>query len=673
MESYGPNMTTYLNKITISSGCNNSCERELICTLPFAADEEITMAPDGNLFIKDENGDIYLIDTLNCNSTLYYDIPNNVFYNELLGLVSPIQDIFYSVKHNLINGDSLYKIDVINNQMINMGYMPFQCYGDLVLINGDCIYLSTAGGDAKIIKMDLENPMNSIVLYNVPSNLIISSGSIAPSNKCNTILVFEWHIGSIYEINYLEQTFLPICPSNILDPAGATSMQEFVVPDCMPKIDLDCDNSSGADNADFNGMDYTCLSDGVAISDIDNFTNSDDFIGTITISLVGFVPDGAAEMLSLPGGFPGIQITGDGTNNLILTNQGGTTSIDFREALRRVRYSNSAIPATPGVRTIHVQFTTESGSMSNIATAFIEVISLPYVDVDLGPDLQKCDGQTATFNAGNPGAAYVWNTGSHSQSITIGNSGQYIVTVSNGIECPTQDTVELDIIPVIHVALSGGTEICDNEHASMTIITDSPFPLDVEITPDPGSSFTLTGVQGTYPFFDLPWITTTYTITSVTPSQDACVTITNPTQVFYVYPTYVSSTSASICQGDSIWLGYYWEDQAGTYEILFNSEYGCDSTVTFTIDVLPAVSVSTTSTTCLPAEAGIFITHIDNPNGCDTVLTTTVTLLPSDTTHLSLSSCNISNAGVTTQTLTNQAGCDSVIITATSWIPPADT
>ncbi|MEP6648120.1 MAG: hypothetical protein ABJC12_13605, partial [Saprospiraceae bacterium] len=629
----------------------------------------ISVSPEGNLFGYDN--DIYEINKLTGQPLLYFNVPPGTPW--MAGIVAIGNGIFYSMSDtaNAVTA-ALYRIDVNLGTAINLGYTGIPSKGDMTMFDGNLYYPTIINPNSNgIVKVDMSNPSNSYIIVTYPSSYAFFG--LTATRICNTLLTTDLTGDEIDYINLLDGAIIPICDAPH-DFWFMTSQREFEAPTiCNTLLDLDCNDSSGASDADYNSHDYDCLSSGVKITDTDIGMQYDAIISTMTIHLVGFIPDAPNEILMMNGSIAGINVFGSGTSMITLTNAGGAKSTDFKDALRLIVYKNTAIPLTPGLRTVEVQFTTESGSQSNIATAFIDVISLPYVDVDLGPDLQKCDGQTATFNAGNPGAAYVWNTGSHSQSITTGNSGQYIVTVSNGIECPTQDTVELDIIPVIHVSLTGGTEICDNEHANMTIVTDSPFPLDVEITRNPGSSFTLTGVQGTYPFFDLPSITTTYTITSVTPSQDACVTITNPTEVFYVYPTYVSSTAASICQGDSIWLGYYWENQAGTYEILFNSEYGCDSTVTFTIDVLPAVNISATSTTCLPAEAGIFITHIDNPNGCDTVLTTTVTLLPSDTTHLSLSSCNISNAGVTTQTLTNQAGCDSVIITTTSWIPPMDT
>jgi len=52
--------------------------------------------------------------------------------------------------------------------------------------------------------------------------------------------------------------------------------------------------------------------------------------------------------------------------------------------------------------------------------------------VALGPDnVNLCDvGDSLQLNAGNPGATYLWSTGSTEQSITVDAPGTYFVTVT---------------------------------------------------------------------------------------------------------------------------------------------------------------------------------------------------------------------------------------------------
>jgi gliding motility-associated-like protein len=456
---------------------------------------------------------------------------------------------------------------------------------------------------------------------------------------------------------------------------SVTSMLEFAdLTDCDISLDLDLNDSSGAIDADFTSSSVTCLLQEAIVADEDVRMYYDDFIDVMTIQVTGFVPDGMSEVLDITGSVPLIDVSGQGTDLLTLSNAGGAKSTDFIDALHLVRYINSAITPTGGQRTIEVQFTTASGSMSNVAIAFIQVDELPSLDVDLGPDQIICEGQSITLDAGsflNP--TYEWSTDETTQMITTMLEGEYAVTVSNGIRCPDADTALVITIPVITVALTGDTEICDNQSATLTLNTTATFPLTVEIQANPGFPLVFDDVIGTYTFNDLPPSSTTYTITSVTPSSDACIEVHDEDHTVDVFPTYNHIFDVSMCDGDSIWLGFYWETQAGSFEYGFNSIHGCDSIVTTNISILPAVMIQLQDNTCDPAEAGIFITTIDNPNGCDTIVQTTVSLLSADTTYQFATTCVSAQAGVSQNALTGTDGCDSLIITTTSYIPPADT
>ena len=211
----------------------------------------------------------------------------------------------------------------------------------------------------------------------------------------------------------------------------------------------------------------------------------------------------------------------DGEDTYILppTKVGGARPTDFIYPRHLVRYMNTALNPTAGPRTIEVQFTTASGGMSNVAIAYIQVNELPPLEVDLGPDQIICEGSSAFFDAGSfPGGMYQWSSGHMTQTITTVDDGQYIVTVSDATHCPGTDTAEVVTIPLISVALTGDVVICDNQSATLTLNTDAPFPITVEIQADPGSPFVFDVVVGNYSFTDLPQQNTTYTISSVTPS-----------------------------------------------------------------------------------------------------------------------------------------------------------
>jgi gliding motility-associated-like protein len=358
---------------------------------------------------------------------------------------------------------------------------------------------------------------------------------------------------------------------------------------------------------------------------------------------------------------------------ITMTNAGTATSTDFKNALHATRYRNTAIPFTPGLRSVEVEYLMESGAMSNLATAFISVVDLPILQVDLGPDETLCEGENITLDAEHPGSTYHWSNGLTTQSIIANQPGTYAVTVNSPGNCPGADTVELDFIPVINVSLQGDQEICIDDNAILIFTTDSPYPLTIEVTLSTGSTFVFNNVTDNFSFTDSPIAGTMYTISQVTPSLPACIEILDSLQFVEVFPTYMTFADTSLCQGDSIWIGNNWITEGGNYDHTYSTLHGCDSTVTTHVFFWPAIHINTQSTTCDSSQAGVFISFLEDPNGCDTVVEHTILLLPSDSTFLSMLSCNIANTGTTIQSLSNQAGCDSIIITTVEWIPPADT
>jgi len=636
----------------------------------------ISFDPNGNLYYLSSNGInpiISQVDLLSGNTSApIFTGPD--YLPIMRGFVGVGGGIYFSVPWANANSDSIYRLNVNSGSVTAIGATGYRSTGEMTMANGFIYYGAedVVPGTRSIIRLDTLVPSNSEVIVSYPASEPIHGLTASP--YCQTLMGTNQWTHSIVMISLVDGVITPICDLGPIIGYFISSPQEFTnSANCSSVLDLDCDDSSGATNADYNSSEYNCLSSGAEIADEDTKMFYDAIISTMTIKVVGNVPDAPNEILNMTGSVAGINATGLGTGMVTLSNAGGAKSTDFKDALQLIVYQNTAEPLTPGPRTVQVQFTTESGQSSNIATAFIDVIALPQTLVDLGPDQQACDGETATFDAGVPGAVYTWSTGSHNQTITVDESGQYIVTVTDGFNCPGHDTVELEILPIVHVSLDGDVEICDNQQANLIINTDTPFSLSVDISSDPGSPFSFPNVSDDFPFTDLPTQTTTYAITNVTPLQDACIEITDPVQVVDVHPTYVVSVDASICDGDSIFLGFFWESEPGVYENTLSTYFGCDSVVTTNLTVLPAVQIAQSATTCDSSAAGVFVTFLNNPNGCDTMVTTTVTLLPSDTTLISLLSCNISSVGTTMQTLTNQSGCDSLIITTTSWIPHADT
>ncbi len=88
--------------------------------------------------------------------------------------------------------------------------------------------------------------------------------------------------------------------------------------------------------------------------------------------------------------------------------------------------------------------------------------------VDLGNDYTGCKGSIATFNAGNPGANYVWSNDSLSQSIQVNSQGRYSVTVTDNNGCKGHDTVSATFVEVPQLEIGDNIHLCEGQSASVS-------------------------------------------------------------------------------------------------------------------------------------------------------------------------------------------------------------
>ena len=92
----------------------------------------------------------------------------------------------------------------------------------------------------------------------------------------------------------------------------------------------------------------------------------------------------------------------------------------------------------------------------------IQVNVQPSPTVNLGPDIAQCSG-TVLLDAGNPGLTFLWSSGPSTQTIIVSASGNYQVTVTNGIGCGNSDSinVEIESPPIAGTASSAALNVCE--------------------------------------------------------------------------------------------------------------------------------------------------------------------------------------------------------------------
>jgi len=125
---------------------------------------------------------------------------------------------------------------------------------------------------------------------------------------------------------------------------------------------------------------------------------------------------------------------------------------------------------------------------------------------------------------------------------------------------------------------------------------------------------------------------------TVTPSANSCTGLAETFQII-VNPTHVGTpVSTTICDGDTYTFGTGSFTLTGSYPVVFQNAYGCDSTVTLNLLVHPVYSELKDTTFCdgyvysyggqTFTAAGSYPVMFQTINGCDSLVTLTITVTP---------------------------------------------
>ena len=275
-----------------------------------------------------------------------------------------------------------------------------------------------------------------------------------------------------------------------------------------------------------------------------------------------------------------------------------------------------------------------------------------------------CSGGNVTLTSSQP-TGNIWSTTSTSSSISVGTSGLYTVTYTDGNGCSATSiptVVTVNPAPVIALGTVANPATCATATGSIEITGTG--------TGIVGWTGTATGNSGTV---TLPYTITglaagAYTISFVDVSMCASntlnQTLTDPTPP--AVPTITASGPTTFCAGGSVDLtssyatGNTWSTTettqtinvttSGTYSVTYTDGSGCSSTsapITVTVNANPAVPVVTASgSTTFCAGGSVDLTSSE---GSGNVWSTT------ETTQL----ITVSASGAYTVTYTDGNGCAS--------------
>jgi len=130
---------------------------------------------------------------------------------------------------------------------------------------------------------------------------------------------------------------------------------------------------------------------------------------------------------------------------------GNTLTLDAGYPGSNYVWDNNATTQTRTVQnagTYYVMLTAYDGCIG-VDTMKLSLRPLPVVD--LGPDVEICEGSTYTFDAGHPGSTYMWDNGVTTQTRTVDTAGDYEAQVTDGFGCTGVGNVSVGMkdIPLI--------------------------------------------------------------------------------------------------------------------------------------------------------------------------------------------------------------------------------
>ena len=140
--------------------------------------------------------------------------------------------------------------------------------------------------------------------------------------------------------------------------------------------------------------------------------------------------------------------------------EGDTYVMDAGEGYESYLWSTGDTTQTIGVQTAGTYWVEVYNDADCNAFDTINLNAYPKPQVNLGSDLEFCEGVLHELDAGSGFVSYLWSTGDTTQTLVVQTSGAYSVTVTNEDGCPNSDTVNVVFNPK-PVADAGPTQNID--------------------------------------------------------------------------------------------------------------------------------------------------------------------------------------------------------------------
>ncbi|MCE2685925.1 MAG: gliding motility-associated C-terminal domain-containing protein [Cryomorphaceae bacterium] len=214
---------------------------------------------------------------------------------------------------------------------------------------------------------------------------------------------------------------------------------------------------------------------------VNNYTSSQQIVYTVTPtagSCIG-IPFTYTVTLSTPVSVAAITgatnvCLGSTTQLASATSGGAWTSTNT--AVATVSSTGVVTGITTGTTTISYTVTNSVGCIG-VVSATINVNTLPTAVITPSGSTTLCDGGSVTLTA-STGSSYLWSNGLQTQSITVGNAGNYSVIVTNAAGCSTTSApvaVIVNALPSATISANGPTTFCQGGSVTLTASSGTSY------------------------------------------------------------------------------------------------------------------------------------------------------------------------------------------------------
>jgi len=286
-----------------------------------------------------------------------------------------------------------------------------------------------------------------------------------------------------------------------------------------------------------------------------------------------------------------------------------------------------------------------------------------------------CCGESYTFN----GATYT-TAGNYGAHLTNAVGCDSTATLQLSVREPSTSTTTASICRGESYTFNGTTYSTAGTYVAHLINAvgcDSTATLVLEVKEPSSSTTTASICRGENYTFNGVTYTTAGTYATHLTNAVGCDSIA--TLQLTVGDPSSSTTKASICRGESYSFGGAAYATAGTYVVHLVNAVGCDSTATLQLSIREPSSSTTTASICrgesytfngpVYTTAGTYAAHLTNVVGCDSTATLQLTVREPSSSTTTASICRgesytfngvtYTTAGTYATHLTNAVGCDS--------------